>query len=270
MSATSVFRGASGAHALFLIACMNYGFAVIAWLFSEISNFYFCDDSYASKRHPKAHDVAAGRRFYKYFSFLETLPPWVGVCAILLYLYYFIYALASGVRSASSLDVASSLIFFMIFSYLSVIANFYGARSLLFLGDKHFWRRAAAKSQSKGTIENRINVIRRLLEKIDIGIDRIKAGWAKCFRAAFIFSIGYLGYKWLCPRPLGEIPFGQLTFNMICENIFAAIFGGSCLIWFFNFPEEERNPPTGKDPYERWFAFSLAAICVGSLIWFWK
>ncbi len=72
------------------------------------------------------------------------------------------------------------------------------------------------------------------------------------FRALTIAAIGGIGWMWFDPQSLGDIPFSQLTPNMIINNLFGVGIPIGCVVWFFNFPERGDEEHLNSDPYETW------------------
>lgn len=47
--------------------------------------------------------------------------------------------------------------------------------------------------------------------------------WGMLFRALFISIIGIVGYLWLDPQSIGDVPLAELTLNQILKNVVAAL-----------------------------------------------
>lgn len=89
--------------------------------------------------------------------------------------------------------------------------------------------------------------------------------WGMLFRALFISIIGIVGYLWLDPQSIGDVPLAELTLNQILKNVVAALIAIGCITWFFNFPENGADR-TEANPYVAWGRaggwFSLVALFV--------
>lgn len=98
---------------------------------------------------------------------------------------------------------------------------------------------------------------------------KLKRGWGVIFRLLFIVSIGLIGYLWIDPHSIGDIPFSQLTLNHIIKNLFAGLVVVGCFAWFFSFPEQHKEMKDEDNPYIMWANFSGVLIFIGVLILFW-
>jgi len=88
---------------------------------------------------------------------------------------------------------------------------------------------------------------------------KFNRGWGMLFRAVFIGAIAFIGYNWIDPRAIGDIPLSQLTLNDIIKPVFAIALGLGCLGWFFSFPETDEG-------YNGWAYFGY--IVIGAfLVW---
>lgn len=95
---------------------------------------------------------------------------------------------------------------------------------------------------------------------------KLKRGWAGIFRFLFITSIGVIGYFWLDPQNLGDIPFSQLTPNLIFNNLLAIGIILGCFRWFFSFPDKYDE----DEYYNMWANFSGllgGLVIVIGIIW---
>ena len=98
---------------------------------------------------------------------------------------------------------------------------------------------------------------------------KLKRGWGMIFRFLFIVSIGFIGYYWIDPQSIGDIPFSQLTLNLILKKLFAGLLILGCIVWFFRFPERHEEMKDEDDPYSMWANISCFFIFIGFLIWLW-
>ena len=89
-------------------------------------------------------------------------------------------------------------------------------------------------------------------------------------RFLFIVSIGFIGYYWIDPQSIGDIPFSQLTLNLILKRLFAGLLILGCIVWFFRFPEKRYKEMIDEDdPYHIWADFSVLIGFLGFLILAW-
>lgn len=91
--------------------------------------------------------------------------------------------------------------------------------------------------------------------------------WGMLFRTAFILSIGFFGFIFY--KPIGDIPFSQLTLNQVFSNLFATIIVLGSIFWFFNFPNEKHFDlleNQKQSPYAIWGQFGGIVICIAALI----
>jgi hypothetical protein len=79
--------------------------------------------------------------------------------------------------------------------------------------------------------------------------------WGVLFRALFICAVGVIGWFWIDPQSISDVPLSQLTLKQIAGNIFAVIFAIWCIKWFFEFPEQERGKEPQENPYVGWGQF---------------
>src|SRR3546814_10908871 len=47
--------------------------------------------------------------------------------------------------------------------------------------------------------------------------------WGAIFRALFICAVGVIGWFWLDPQSISDLPLSQLTLKQIARNIFAVL-----------------------------------------------
>ena len=95
--------------------------------------------------------------------------------------------------------------------------------------------------------------------------------WGGLFRTFFISSVGIVGYLWLDPKSIGDVPFASLTLNQVFSNLFAVLIVIGCFSWFFDFPEERDAKDSEYNPYVGWGRFGnwvvLIALIAGSVIY---
>lgn len=92
---------------------------------------------------------------------------------------------------------------------------------------------------------------------------KIIRGWGMLFRALFICSVGLVAYFWLDPLSIKDVPFAKLTLRAVIKFFSAVAIILYCMVWFFDFPERDR------DPYDRWATFSVFVILALSALWIW-
>ena len=76
--------------------------------------------------------------------------------------------------------------------------------------------------------------------------------WGVLFRALFICAVGIIGWFWVDPHSISDVPLSQLTLKQIAGNIFAVLLAIWCVKWFFEFPEQERGKEPQENPYVGW------------------
>lgn len=76
--------------------------------------------------------------------------------------------------------------------------------------------------------------------------------WGVLFRALFICAVGIIGWFWVDPHSISDVPLSQLTLKQIDGNIFAVLLAIWCVKWFFEFPEQERGKEPQENPYVGW------------------
>ena len=94
---------------------------------------------------------------------------------------------------------------------------------------------------------------------------KIMRGWGMLFRALFICSVGLVAYFWLDPLSIKDVPFAKLTLRAVIKFFSAVAIILYCAVWFFDFPERDRD----RDPYDRWATFSVFVILALSALWIW-
>lgn len=92
----------------------------------------------------------------------------------------------------------------------------------------------------------------------------ILSWWGAVFRALFICSVGVVGWAWIDPQSISDLPISQLTLKQIIGNILAVLLAIWCVKWFFEFPKHERGKEPRENPNVRWGQFGglVAVIAV--------
>jgi hypothetical protein len=95
---------------------------------------------------------------------------------------------------------------------------------------------------------------------------RLLRWWGMLFRVLFITLVGIIGYLWMDPQPLGDIPLSQLTLKQIASNIMAVVIPIACFIWLFKL-----NRKYGDEslPYEDWGRLGGFALLLGFIAFAW-
>ena len=93
--------------------------------------------------------------------------------------------------------------------------------------------------------------------------------WGMLFRAMFISLIGIIGYLWLDPQSIGDVPFAELTLNQVLNNMFAGLIAIGCIIWFFSFPDQGDVESLEDNPYVTWGRFGGGVFLVVALVVYW-
>ncbi len=98
---------------------------------------------------------------------------------------------------------------------------------------------------------------------------KLKRAWGMLFRTFFIGAIAFICYIIFEPKSIGDIPFSQLTFNMIFSNILGFAFVIGCIIWLFKFPQKGGEWYPSTDPYIAWANVSGYFLLIIIFIWAW-
>lgn len=93
--------------------------------------------------------------------------------------------------------------------------------------------------------------------------------WGALFRALFICAVGIIGWFWIDPQSIGDIPFSQLTLKQIAGNIFAVLLAIWCVKWFFEFPKQEKDTKPQENPYVFWGQLGGWAVAISVLAVYW-
>lgn len=93
----------------------------------------------------------------------------------------------------------------------------------------------------------------------------ILLSWGKIFRAIFILFLGIVGYCWINPPSMADIPFSELTLRHIFSNLFAWIVAIGCVVWFFKFPKHKNTENPYENPYAIWGTLSVIVFAVSCL-----
>jgi hypothetical protein len=73
--------------------------------------------------------------------------------------------------------------------------------------------------------------------------------WGILFRTLSITIVGVVGYFWLDPQSIGDVPLSELTLNQILKNVFAFAIAIGCISWFFKFPDTSDATSPENNPY---------------------
>ena len=87
------------------------------------------------------------------------------------------------------------------------------------------------------------------MSKFDVFVWALLRWWGVLFRALFICAVGFIGWFWIDPQSISDVPLSQLTLKQIAGNIFAVLLAIWCGKWFFEFPEQERGKEPQENPY---------------------
>mgnify|MGYP001592815008 CR=1 FL=1 len=93
--------------------------------------------------------------------------------------------------------------------------------------------------------------------------------WGILFRTVFISLVGIIGYLWLDPQSVGDVPLAELTLNRILKNLFAVLLAIGCVSWFFKFPDQRDSKSPEENPYVTWGRFGGLVILVAALGIYW-
>ena len=93
--------------------------------------------------------------------------------------------------------------------------------------------------------------------------------WSVLFRALFICAVGIIGWFWVDPHSISDVPLSQLTLKQIDGNIFAVLLAIWCVKWFFEFPEQERGKEPQENPYVGWGQFGGWVVVVAVVAIYW-
>lgn len=93
--------------------------------------------------------------------------------------------------------------------------------------------------------------------------------WGVLFRALFICALGVIGWLWINPQSISDVPISQLTLKQIVGNILATLLAIWCVKWFLDFPEQQRVTEPKENPYIVWGQFGAGLILVAALAIYW-
>jgi hypothetical protein len=93
--------------------------------------------------------------------------------------------------------------------------------------------------------------------------------WGVIFRTLFICAIGTVGWFWIDPQSISDIPLSQLTLKQIFRNLFAVLIVIGCARWFFDFPEQTNDKNPEENPYVGWGQFGGFIVIVAVLATYW-
>jgi hypothetical protein len=98
---------------------------------------------------------------------------------------------------------------------------------------------------------------------------RLIRWWGIIFRALFICAIGVIGYSWIDPQSIDDIPLSQLTLKHIFRNLIALLIAIGCAKWFFEFPDQKGDSNVEGNPYVTWGQFGFLVVVIGVLGIYW-
>lgn len=93
--------------------------------------------------------------------------------------------------------------------------------------------------------------------------------WGVLFRALFICAVGIIGWFWIDPQSISDVPLSQLTLKQIGGNILAVVLAIWCIKWFFEFPEQERGKELRENSYIGWGQFGGGVVAIAVLAIYW-
>ena len=93
--------------------------------------------------------------------------------------------------------------------------------------------------------------------------------WGIIFRALFIFAVGVIGYFWIDPQSISNMPLSQLTLKQISGNLLAVLIVIGCFRWFVDFPEQSGDKNSDENPYVGWGQFGGLVFIVAVLATYW-
>lgn len=129
-------------------------------------------------------------------------------------------------------------------------------------------RKAVDVDSQKIINENKLGHLKNIESKLELYSLKFTLLWGKIFRFVFILAVGIFSYFWLEPKSIGDVPFAQLTVNMIGKNIFGALIPLGCIFWFFNFPEVSKDEMNPDNPYKVWASSSFLLALIAGLYWY--
>lgn len=121
----------------------------------------------------------------------------------------------------------------------------------------------------ENSFASRHNFLNNIPTEHELFIYKVKRLWGMFFRVIFISSIMFISYCWLDAGPIGDIPFSQLTLNLILKNLALISIILGCMHWLFKLPIMHRGPK-GKgedDPYLIWADFSGGLLLLGFFVY---
>jgi len=93
--------------------------------------------------------------------------------------------------------------------------------------------------------------------------------WGIIFRALFICAVGAIGYFWIDPQSISDMPLSQLTLKQIFGNLFAVLIVIGCFKWFCDFPEQSGDKNPEENPYVGWGQIGGLVAIVAVLATYW-
>jgi hypothetical protein len=102
---------------------------------------------------------------------------------------------------------------------------------------------------------------------------KLKRGWGMVFRFRSLYigliSLGLLGYLWMNPQPMGDLPFSRPMFGNMLRKSFAVGVSVWCLIWFLDFGRRYQSIEDEHSPFEIWVYVGFLLIGIVTVIWLW-
>lgn len=105
-----------------------------------------------------------------------------------------------------------------------------------------------------------------LMEKISM---QLLQWWGMLFRVLFIALIGIVGYLWMDPQPIGDVPLGELTLKQIASNVLGIGIPILCFIWLFKLNKKHGDESLSLEDWGRFGGFVLL-IGLVAFAWFIK
>lgn len=96
-------------------------------------------------------------------------------------------------------------------------------------------------------------------------LKKLEIAWGALFRCLFIIAAGFISYSYIDPEPIKDIPFSQLTLDLVAKKVFSIMIIIACIGWFFNFPKKESDHE--ENPCKTWAIWGYIVVAIG-LIYF--
>ena len=108
-----------------------------------------------------------------------------------------------------------------------------------------------------------------IAQKFDALVLALLRWWGIIFRALFIFAVGVIGYFWIDPQSISNMPLSQLTLKQISGNLLAVLIVIGCFRWFVDFPEQSGDKNSDENPFVGWGQFGGLVFIVAVLATYW-